>query len=673
MAGVENLTPKSPQTAYLFGDFTLDLLTGCLLHHEVEIKLRPKSFDVLTYLVRNSGRLIPKEELIGAVWPDTFVTDDSLVKCLRDVRVALHDEAQTLVKTVPRRGYVFAFEVTEQPKAPAPTPEAADFALPSVDQSDDGSKQSGEARAMGLEPEVAEQKPDLTRGTRLVTMALIVLGLLVLASAIPIVYRRSHTPPQNRSDPAAPVTSIAVLPFKNLCHDPGDDALVDGMTESLISALSKVQGLRVISRSSVFSFKGKEVDPREVGKTLGVETLLEGSVMKSGDTLRVGVQLVSTADGRVLWASDPQDRPLSECFSLQDDVVRQVVSGLRMTLGRESEQRMAKRYTENLEAYQAYLKGQFFLNKRNGDGLSIAITSFQQAIDIDPNYALAYAGLADSYILKRIYLLLERNETPQQMEEKAKTAAEKALELDDTLAEAHTSLGMIKSATEADGADIERTYQRAIELNPNYATAHHWYALHLNDRLRFDEAIAEIRRAQDLDPRSLVINSDIGIILSSARRYDQAIDQFKKAIELDPNFPDAHAMLGWTYVRKKMYSEGIAEFEIARKLFGSPISQLDAIIYAYGLSGKRNEALQVLAELGRLTKQNHAQLPWESWLFIHIGLGEHDKAFALLEKAHRERRGIKRALDMPYVDPLRSDPRFAELRRRVGSTVGNQN
>lgn len=337
-----------------------------------------------------------------------------------------------------------------------------------------------------------------------------------------------------------------------------------------------------------------------------------------------------------------------------------------MQLGHKGEQQLAKRYTENIEAYQAYLRGRAFWNKRNGEGFSNAIAYFQQAIDIDPNYALAYAGLADSYILKRIYVLLQPGETLQQMEVKAKAAAEKALKIDETLAEAHASLGLIKAATVNDEADIEREYRRAIELNPNYAIAHHWYALHLNDLLRFDEAIAEIRRALEIDPRSLVINSDVGIIYTSARHYDQAIEYFKKAIEMGPNFPGAHSMLGWTYVRKGMYPEAIAEFEQARILFGSPTSQLDALIYAYGRWGKRSEALKVLDELTRLTKQQQAQILWENRLNIHIGLGEYDKAFAALEKAHKEELRVKRALVTPYVDPLRSDPRFPILCSKVG-------
>jgi tetratricopeptide (TPR) repeat protein len=357
---------------------------------------------------------------------------------------------------------------------------------------------------------------------------------------------------------------------------------------------------------------------------------------------------------------------MQDVFGLQDEIARSTVAGLKVKLNGEGEARLARRYTDNVEAYQLYLNGRYHWNKRNGEGLSKAIIYFQKAIDTDPNYALAYAGLADSYILKRIYVLLRPGETLQQLEEKAKAAAEKALQIDETLAEAHTSLGMVKANTGNDEADIEREYKRAIELNPNYATAHHWYALHLNDMGRYDEAIAEIKRALEIDPLSLVINSDVGIVFSSARQYDRSIVHFKKAMEMDPNFPDAHAMLGWTYVRKKMYPEGIAEFEKARALFGSPTSQLDGLIYAYGMSGNKSEALKLLNELNKLTKQHHTQIPWENRLFIQIGLGEHNKAFEIMEKAYRDGLSVKRLLDTPYVDPLRSDPRFQVFQQRLG-------
>lgn len=666
---------QAPYKIYSFSDFTLDLMGGCLLHKEREVKLRPKSFEVLTYLVENSGRLVNKEELIRAVWPDTFVTDNSLVKCLKDVRVALQDDSQQHIKTVPRRGYVFTTEVRENdgvsapsfgpyshPASPVSFEEQVED-LGGVFYAERRNEVSASHKGETFASPPTAQGPLLDRaGRRRWTALAIVLGVSLAFSAALLVNGRLHNTPKG---PSAPVSSIAVLPLRNLSGDRSNEYFGDGMTESLISALSKVEGLTVISRSSVFSFKEKEVDAREVGRQLGVAAVLEGSVRKDSDSVRVAVQLVNVEDGRVLWASDTYDRALGDIFALQNEVASRVVAGLRLKLGREGEQQLAKRYTDNVEAYQAYMKGRFFWNKRNRDGLGKAITYFQRAIEIDQNYALAYAGLADSYILKKIYALIEPGETLQQMESEAKAAAEKALELDDTLAEAHTSLGMIKANIQNDETDIEREYKRAIELNPNYATAHHWYALHLNDMSRFDEAIAEIRRAWEIDPRSLVINSDVGIIFSSARRYDEAIEHFKKTIEMDPSFPDAHAMLGWTYVRKGMYPEAIAEFEKARTLFGSPASQLDGLIYAHGMAGNRSEALKVLDKLKKLNKQN-IQIPWENWVFVYIGLGDHDKAFELLEKAFQEHLSVKRFFDTPYVDPLRSDPRFADLVRRVG-------
>jgi TolB-like protein/DNA-binding winged helix-turn-helix (wHTH) protein/Tfp pilus assembly protein PilF len=654
---------------YLLGDLVLDPEARRLSRGGAPVHLTRKPFQVLLYLVEHHDRMVTRRELLDQFWEGHDVYDETLTKCVGAIRKALDDQTESprFIETHWSEGYRLVCKVVEEQLIPAdPTVvevEKTQGLKIVVEEEGDHNALSTDNNPLPLHP-LAETLPLPQPKAFPRRVSLVLICAVIVLSATALYFYRQRTGLSGH--PSPPIRSIAVLPLKNLTNDPANEYFSDGMTDSLITALSKVDGLKVTSRGSVFGFRGKEVDPREVGRQLGVEAVLEGSVMKSGETVRVGVRLVSAADGRVLWSSDPQDRALGDIFAVQDEVARRVVAGLRLTLGGEGEQRLAKRYTDNVDAYLAYMKGRYFWNRRNGEGLSKAITYFQQAIDTDPNYALAYAGLADSYILKRIYALLQPGETLQQMEAKAKAAAEKALEMDDALAEAHTSLGLIKATLGNDDADIEREYKRAIELNSNYATAHHWYALHLNDLHRFDEAIAEIKRARELDPLSLVINSDIGIISSSARQYDQAIEHFKKAMEMDPNFPDAHAMLGWTYVRKGMYPEGIAEFEKARALFGSPTSQLDGLIYAYGMSGNRREALKVWDKLKKLTKQQHTQLPWENWVNIHIGLGEHDKAFELLEKAHREGSNVKRALMTPYLDPLRSDPRFQDLQRRVG-------
>ncbi|MEK6279917.1 MAG: tetratricopeptide repeat protein [Acidobacteriota bacterium] len=652
---------------YLLGDLVLEPKARRLSKGGAPVHLTRKPFQVLLYLVEHHDRLVTRRELLDQFWEGHDVYDETLTKCVGAIRKALDDQTENprFIETHWSEGYRLVCKVVEEQLTPADptgieieTNHAGKIGAEEVNQN----ALPADQKISPLDPLAAPLTlPEPKRFPRHLPIVLTCSVIVFIATALYFYGQRLMV----STGPLPPIRSIAVIPLKNLTNDPANEYFSDGMTDSLITALSKVDGLKVTSRGSVFGFRGKEVDPREVGRQLGVESLLEGSVMKSGDTVRVGVRLVSAADGRVLWSSDPQDRALGDIFAVQDEVARRVIAGLRLTLGGESEQRLAKHYTNNVDAYLAYMKGRYFWNKRNGEGLAKAITYFQQAIDIDPNYALAYAGLADSYILKRIYVLLQPGETLQQMEAKAQEAAEKALTIDDALAEAHTSLGLIKAALGNNDAEIEREYKRAIELNPNYATAHHWYALHLNDLNRFDEAIAEIKRAREIDPLSVVINSDVGIVYTSARQYDQAIEHFKKAMEMDPNFPDAHAMLGWTYVRKGMYREGIAEFEKARALFGSPTSQLEAIIYAHGMSGNRSEALKVLAKLERLTKQHHTQLPWENWLFIHIGLGEHDKAFELLEKAHRDSSNVKRQLMGPTIDPLRGDPRFDDLQRRV--------
>jgi TolB-like protein/DNA-binding winged helix-turn-helix (wHTH) protein/Tfp pilus assembly protein PilF len=678
------LMSKPKTSLFEFGPFQLDTVRRLLLRDEAVVALPPKAFDTLLTLVENCDRVLEKSELMTAVWPDSFVEEANLTQTVSILRKALGERAgeHRYIVTVPGRGYRFVASVGQ------PIEQVADLILErhvisQIVAEYEESTSNGEGAEVEFNPnqqslDPSNQQPTASRKLLVNPLSLrrrkpagwtgtLVIGVAVLALAAIAVLAYRYLAGSTESH-ASPIRSIAVLPLKNLTGDPTQDYFSDGMTQSLIMALSKIEDFKVISYGSVSGFKGQDADPREAGKRLGVAAVLEGSVRKSNHSVRVAVRLVSVEDGQVLWARDTHERALGDIFALQDEIAQTVVEGLRLKLGHKGEQQLAKRYTENVEAYQAYMRGRFFWNKRNGEGFGKAIAHFQQAIDMDPNYALAYAGLADAYILKRIYALLQPGETLQQMEAKAKAAAEKALAIDDTLAEAHTSLGLIKATIENDEADIEREYKQAIALNPNYATAHHWYALHLNDVHRFDEAIAEISRAREIDPLSLVINSDVGIIFSSARRYDQAIEYFKKAIEMDANFPDAHSMLGWTYVRKGMYPEAIAEFEKARELFGSPTSQLDGLIYAYGLSGNRGEALKVLDKLKRLSKQHHTQLPWENWLNIHIGLGEHDKAFEVLEKAHQEGSNVKRALDTPYLDPLRSDSRFADLRRRVGLT-----
>ncbi len=458
------------------------------------------------------------------------------------------------------------------------------------------------------------------------------------------------------------IDSVAVLPFVNASADPNTEYLSDGITESVINNLSQLQSLRVMARSTVFRYKGKEADPQKVGQDLHVGAVLTGRLQERGDTLVIQAELVDVSKGTQLWGAQ-YNRKLADILAVQEEISREISEKLRLRLTGEEKTRMAKRATEDNEAYQLYLKGRYYWNKRTEEGFHRAIEYFSEATEKDRNYALAYAGLADSYSLLSDYGFV----APKEVFPRAKEAALKALQLDKTLAEAHTSLAYVKTSYDWDWSGGEREYQRAIELNPSYATAHHWHAVALLAMGSSEEAIAELKRALELDPLSLIINRDLGGAFYLARQYDQAIEQYKKTLELDPNFALAHGYLGLAYVQESMYKEGIAECE--KELVISPGNPyaLSGLGYAYAVAARRAEAQKVLDKLNELSRQKY--VPAVSRVGIYVGLGEKGKAFEWLEKAYEERSQgligyyIKVS---PAYDPLRSDPRFQDLLRRVG-------
>jgi eukaryotic-like serine/threonine-protein kinase len=453
------------------------------------------------------------------------------------------------------------------------------------------------------------------------------------------------------------IDSVAVLPFVNASADPNTEYLSDGITESLINSLSQLPHLKVMSRDSAFMYKGKDTDAHTVGQALGVRAVFKGRVMQRGDDLEISAELVDARDNSHIWGQQ-YSRKSSDIFALQGELAKEMTSMLRMRLTGEDEKRMAKSYTVNPEAYQDYLKGRFWWNKRNREGLNKGIEFFQQAIAKDPSYALAYSGLADCYS----GLPIAASVAPKEAIPRAREAAQKALEIDDSLAEAHASLGFIKTLYDWDWPGAEKELRRAIELNPNYAIAHRWYGLHLEFTGRLEEAIAEDKRALELDPLSLVINAYMGMTFYDARQYDQAIEQERKTLELDPNFMVAHNFLGSAYVQKSKKKEGIAEFERALGISPGDALSLGELGNAYALSGKRAEAQKVLDQLNELSRQKY--VPAMARVMVEVGLGEKDKAFEWLEKAYEERFVIEIKVD-PQFDPLRSDPRFADLLGRM--------
>ena len=456
------------------------------------------------------------------------------------------------------------------------------------------------------------------------------------------------------------IESIAVLPFVNQNHDADLEYLSDGVTESIINSLTQLPNLKVIARSSVFHYKGKESDPLTVGKELGVRAVLTGRITQRGDNITISTELTDVRDNKQLWG-EQYERKASDLMSLQRDIAGQIGNALRLKISGEEHNRMMKHYTENPDAYQEYLKGRYYWNKRTEAGLKKGIEYFQQAVDLDPTYALAYTGLADSYSLLPFSSATPASEVAM----KARAAAARAIELDPNLAEAHASLADVMELYDWDFSGSEKEFQRAIELNPNYATAHHWYADLLDYLARPEEAKREILRAHQLDPLSLIISHTVGGVFLDAREYDRAIEQFKRTLEIDPNFPVTHQSLGLTYGRNGKYEDAIIEMNKAIALSGRRPVYVAGLGYIHAISGKTAEANKMLEELMGRAKTEYVSS--YDMALVYAGLGEREKAFAWLEKAVQERdlAIISLKVDL-YWDRLRDDPRFADLVRRVG-------
>ncbi|HEY8227779.1 MAG TPA: protein kinase [Pyrinomonadaceae bacterium] len=485
------------------------------------------------------------------------------------------------------------------------------------------------------------------------TAAIIALVVLAVGITALVFYLRAR--PSN-----VVIKSIAVMPFVNEGGKAELEYLSDGMTDTLISSLSQLPNLSVKARSSVFRYKGKETNPQTIGKELNVQAILNGRIAQHGDQLTLTLELVDAQTENVIW-SEQFNRQQADLVSLESEIARNVSAKLRTKLSGTDEQKVAKTYTANPEAYQLYLKGLYHWNKRTGEALKTSIDYFNQAIEKDPNYAQAYAGMALAYVLLPEYSAGK----PAESMEKAKAAARKALELDDTLAEAHTALAYSLYSYERNIPDSDREFQRAIELNPNYATAHQWYGgANLASTQRFDQAIAEGKRAVELDPLSLIANLELATTYDYARQYDQAIEQLGKAIELDPNWYLAHMLLCQTYDLKGQFAQATAEGEKARELNDDP-TVLAYLAHAYARSGKREEAMKVVGQMHELAKQRY--VPAYGFGLAYAGLGDKDQAFQWLERSLQDRAWEITYLKVdPNMDSLRTDPRFKDLVRRVG-------
>jgi eukaryotic-like serine/threonine-protein kinase len=513
---------------------------------------------------------------------------------------------------------------------------------------------SGRIAAASEPIRAAQLKP---RWSRRVLSTLAGLALVIFLIAAALYWVQKHT---------GKIGSIAVLPFANASTDPNAEYLTDGITDSLINNLSQLSTLRVVPHSTVFHYKGSGADPLTIGRDLKVRAVLTGRVMQRGENLTIQTELIDVDEESQLWG-ERYDRKMSDILTFQKEIATEISERLRLRLTGNDQKRLTKGYTDNTEAYQLYLKGRYYWNKRTEEAAARAVDYYKQASDKDPAYALAYDGLADCLIMQAWYSFRPSKDAYPE----AKAAARKALELDESLSEAHASLAFVLTNYDWDWAGAEKEYKRAIELNPKYAIAHHWHSDFLAAMGKLDESLNEEKRAQELDPLSLIINTWLGWRLSFLRRYDQAIDQYRKALELDPTFVPAHWQLGLAYEQKAMYEQAIAEFQTAMALSGRSPLYTASLAHAYAMVGNRGEVRKLLDELNEVSKRRY--VPSYQLAVVYAGLDEKDNTFKELENAYAERSGSLIYLNLdPRLKNLHSDPRFADLVRRIGLPLESQ-
>ena len=639
---------------YEFGGFRIDTRDRLLLRGGSVVPLKPKVIETLLVLIRRRGEVLEKDDLVQELWPDTFVEEGNLTQNIYELRKALGENsaAPVFIETVPRRGYRFIAEVNETvDEGAVPEFETTPQSEPPQTAADIVPRAARD-EAHEFPAPAPVHRSSFNRGALLIS--LFSLCLLGIAAAYWQFQSRTGHPVAS-----PPVRSIAVLPFKGLNPEADGDFLGAGMADALITKLSNVKDLTVLPTGSVLRYAGREFDPRGLGRALRVDCVLDGKVQRAGDSIRVTVQLVRVADGTSLWARQ-FDEKFTDVFGVQDAISEQVARALTLRLNDEERGRLRKHYSEDVEAYQAYLMGRYFWNKRTVEGYRKGITQYQQAINRDPNYALAYAGLADCYVR-----LNERGLPPAEGSiPRAKAAVTRALEIDDSLAEARATLGFIKFRFDWDFPGADREFQRAIELDPNYAIAHQWYAFYLLATDHSLKALAELKRARELDPLSLNVSSGFGSYFFFTRQYDDAINQLQKTIEMDPTFAEARWTLGLAYEQKGMMEQALEEFRDLLSISDSNTGVNASLGHLYALTGNSSEARRMLDRLQGMSKKRYVSS--YDFAVIYAGLGEKEQAFTWLERAYDEHslRPVWLKFD-PRLDGLRGEVRYVDLVRRV--------
>jgi len=638
------MEPLQPTSIVRFGTYEVSLDSGEVRKAGLRIKVQQQPMKLLGILLERPGEVVTREELRSLVWPNESFGDfdQALNIAIGKLRSALGDSAENprFIETLPKRGYRFIADVSvvDANGRPKNAPDGLLGARKNPEPADEGS---------GV---VDVTKPRLSPKSGIIVALTLVLILTILSIWL---FRSRVQAPTG-------IRSLAVLPLDNLSGDASQNYFADGMTDELITDLAQISALRVISRTSVMVYKGARKPLPQIARELNVDAVVEGTVLRSGDQVRITAQLIEASTDKHLW-SQSYEGELRDTLALQNRVASAIADQIRINLTPQEQAALKDVKVVNPEAYESYLKGRYFWNKRTADGLKVALAYFNQAIEEDPKYAQAYSGLADTYALLGDWQYAVM--TPKDALPKAKAAAIKALELDSGLGEAHNSLAFLLDGFDWDFEAGGREFWRAIELNPGYATAHHWYAWHLSLLGQYDEAIAEMRKAESLDPLSLIINADLAELLVLAHSYDESIQQSRKTIEMDPNFALAHNQLAQAYLQEHKYDEAVAELLKAVQLSGGSPTCIANLARAYVASGKRSEAVKLLDDLKRRSSSTYSNA--SEIAMVYASLGDTDQAMNWLEKGYEERfnPGV---LLRPGFDPLRSESRFQKLIHRIG-------